>query len=88
MTEAQLQKRIRLDLERRGWLVVKISLCSKPGFPDLIAMGNKERIMFIEIKRKGKKAEPLQLHRHEELFSRGFDIFVIDTWEGYLDIWK
>lgn len=40
----------------------------------------------MEIKSKGEKAEPLQLHRHQELQAHGFTIFVIDTWEQYLQI--
>lgn len=82
--ESKLQTRIRKNLEK-NWYVVKVSICNKPGFPDLMAL-NAGRTMFFEIKSAGKKAKPLQEHRHTELRDRGFQVFVIDTWEQYLHI--
>jgi Holliday junction resolvase len=83
--ESALQKKIRVDLEKSGWFVLKVTICNKPGFPDLTLM-RQGAILFLEIKSVGKKAEPLQLHRHEELQKQGFKVFVIDTWEQYLQV--
>lgn len=83
--ESKLQTRIRKDLEQTHY-VLKISLCNKPGFPDLLVHVGDEKVKYIEVKSKGKKPEPLQLHRHKELQDRGYQVFVIDTWECYLQI--
>lgn len=85
--ESKLQKKIRLDLEKNGWIVVKIKLCSLNGWPDQQAHKN-GRTVFFEIKDKGKKADPLQDYRHQELRWQGFAVFTIDTWELYLKIKK
>lgn len=84
--ESKLQKKIRLDLEKDGWYVVKVMLCNKPGFPDLMPLKNRRQIFFIEVKDKGKKAEPLQEYVHDILRKIGFNVFTIDTWEKYLEL--
>jgi len=82
--ESKLQKKIRIDLEKSGWVVHKVA-SSKPGWPDLEAFCNKVAL-FIEVKAKNKKARPLQEYRHKLLIEQGFMVFVIDTWEQYLAI--
>lgn len=82
--ESKLQTRIRKDLEKDGWYVVKISICNKPGYPDLQAMKSRRRLMYIEVKAPGKKAEPLQEYVHDILRKIGFSVFVIDSWDKYL----
>jgi hypothetical protein len=84
--ESKLQTRIRKDLERDGWYVVKISICNKPGYPDLQAMKSRRRMAYIEVKGPGKKSEPLQEYVHDILRKIGFSVFVIDSWEKYLFI--
>jgi hypothetical protein len=66
---------------------VKIKLCSLNGWPDQQAHKNKKTV-FLEIKDKGKKADPLQDYRHRQLRAQGFAVFTIDTWELYLGIKK
>ena len=85
--ESRLEKRVRLDMEKSGWLMVKVGLCSKPGFPDRICI-HTNRIFFIELKAKGKDASELQKYVHKELRKKGFHVFVIDTWEKYLELKK
>lgn len=86
--ESRLQKKIREDLERDGWLVLKIILCNKNGFPDLVPMKKKGKIFFIEVKRPGEDADELQKIVHAKLRQMGFNVFVIDTWEKYLNLKK
>lgn len=85
MAESKLQRKIISDLRKSGWDVVKIILCNKPGQPDVQA-GKNKRMIFIECKDEDKDAEPLQKYRHKQLISKGFDVFVVDTWEMYLQI--
>jgi Holliday junction resolvase len=84
-SESKLQAKIIHDLKSEGWLVNKIMLCSNQGWPDVEAY-RQRRIIFIEVKSKGKKAAPLQEYRHKQLRDQGFEVYVIDSWEIYLNI--
>lgn len=82
--ESKLQKKIRVDLEKSGWIVHKVD-SSKPGWPDLEAFRNNVAL-FLEVKSVGKKANPLQEYRHKLLREQGFKVFVVDKWEQYVAI--
>lgn len=85
--ESILQRKIIDDLEKLGWIVVKIKLCNLNGFPDLMAMKD-GMVFFIEVKDEGEDAEPLQKERHKMLRAQKFYVFVVDTWGKYLEIKK
>lgn len=70
MTEAQIQRRLIIDLERAGWYVVKLIKTTKNGIPDLICHKD-GRTVYIEVKRPGQKPRPLQSYRHKELADHG-----------------
>jgi len=65
-------------LNKRGYYVVKVSLCNKPGFPDLSVCEGRGVVSYIEVKRPGETADPLQLIRHDELREYGHTITVAD----------
>jgi Holliday junction resolvase len=69
--ESKIQAKLIKQLESEGWYVVKIIQCNKNGFPDLMCLKNGVT-KFIEVKRKGNNATPLQLFRHDELRKKGF----------------
>ena len=50
--------------------------CRK-GTPDRFALVN-GHMVFLEVKRPGKKADPHQLERHAELRSHGATVLVVD----------
>jgi hypothetical protein len=85
MKESQLQSKIIKDLELSGWYVNKVMKSQKAGWPDLEAF-KQSRAIFIETKTTGKTAKPLQQYQHRKLQEQGFQVFVIDTWEQYLQI--
>jgi Holliday junction resolvase len=87
MSEQDIQTAIREKLEKKGWFVVKIMVCSKPGFPDLLCLRNAKTVL-IEVKDKGKIPDPsktlregeaLQLYRHTKLRSMGFEVILTDN---------
>jgi hypothetical protein len=67
----------------RGWYVRRMRYLDRRGCPD--SWFFKEAVLIIiEFKAAGKKPDPQQLRRHNELRERGFDIHVIDNVEdGY-----
>lgn len=85
--ESRLQGRIIEDLEKDGRYPVKIKLCNRNGFPDVMVLNN-GNVLFIEVKDEGEDADPLQLYIHEQLRDQGFNVFIIDTWDKYLALKK
>lgn len=74
--ESEIQHKIIKRYEADGYIVVKITLCSKPGFPDLMLLKD-GKASFVEVKRPGEKPRPLQVHRLKELRRAGFDAIVL-----------
>lgn len=74
--ESAIQRRIVQRYEKEGYLVVKIDLCNKSGFPDLMLLKD-GKASFIEVKRPGCKPRPLQQYRHDQLRRLGFDVAVM-----------
>lgn len=70
MTEAQIQRRLIIDLEKAGWYVIKLIKTTKNGIPDLICHKD-GRTVYIEVKRPEQKPRPLQSYRHKELADHG-----------------
>jgi Holliday junction resolvase len=75
MLESKIQRKIIADLQKKGWLVIKVIQSNAPGFPDLMAL-KEGRVIFLEVKQPGQKPRPLQLYRHEQLRKQGFEVIV------------
>lgn len=74
--ESAIQRKIIERYEAHGYIAVKINLCSKPGFPDLMMLKDGKAV-FIEVKRPGKRPRPLQRYRIDELRKAGFVAIVL-----------
>ena len=84
MTEQQIQKKITTQLEREGYLVLKIIKCNKSGYPDLIAVKENDTL-FVEVKRPKGKLSELQKVRIEDMKKRGINVVV---WTAYKEDFK
>jgi len=82
MLESELEKKIRIDLERKGWLVNKNMLNSRPGWPDRTLV--KDRVVFLELKRPGKDLTKLQRYIHKKIRAHGGEVYTANSWESYL----
>lgn len=80
MAESTIQSKGTSQLEKWGWLTVKIIQCNKNGWPDTQAFRNGKTV-FIEWKDTGKKVadDGLQAYRHMKLRSNGFEVIVADS---------
>lgn len=83
--ESKLQKKVRLYLKRKGWLVVKLNLTSLAGWPDLECIKD-GRTIRIEMKAPGKKPEPLQQYRHAQIKEHGGEVYTVDSMESLLEL--
>jgi Holliday junction resolvase len=74
--ERDIQARIIRRYQKQGYMVVKVILTNKDGFPDLMLL--KDGIAsFIEVKRPDQKPRPLQEYRIKELRENGFEVQVL-----------
>lgn len=78
MSENIVRGRIKRKLHQKGWWVIKITLASIGGWPDLLCL-RMGRIVFIEVKAEGKRPSPLQYAILEKLSSYGFLAFWTDN---------
>jgi hypothetical protein len=76
--EAYLVKRIH----GIGGECEKFSSPMKRSVPDRIITMPGARIIFIELKRFGRKPEPMQERDHQRRREMGFEVRVIDSKEG------
>lgn len=83
MTETQVQKKIRTNLEKQGWYVIRLTVTGVGGMPDLLALKKDKPPLFIEVKKtKGGVTSPLQAYMIRLLISFGFNAMVANSWEA------
>ena len=75
MLESKIQAKIKKELSKQGWIVLRPLQVSKSGYPDLWCLKAGE-VVFIEVKQPGEKPTPLQELRHKELRGEGFKVLV------------
>lgn len=76
--ESAIQSRIIKRLQADGWLCVRLIQTNMNGLPDLLCLRDGQA-RFVEVKRKGERPRPLQVHRHEQLRQQGFEV---DVWDS------
>ena len=72
MSEATYQAKIIKRLEKEGYYVLKLIKTNKNGIPDILALKDGEKPLFIEVKGKMTPISPLQEYRIKELNEQGF----------------
>ncbi len=81
--ESKLQSKILDYLQQEdGWMVNKLVSMSRNGWPDIVAIKNGKTI-WIEVKAKGKKPEPLQENRMKWMAAQGAIVFWCDSFEMF-----
>ena len=69
---SKFQTKIKKELEKNGFKVLKLIRLSENGYPDLLALKD-GKASFIEIKEANDTLKPLQKHRIDELRELGFE---------------
>ena len=78
MREQRIEHQLVRQVSKLGGLALKFVSPGMAGVPDRLLLLPGGKAVFVETKAPGKKPRPLQLHRHEQLRSLGFRVFVID----------
>ena len=82
MGEIAVQKKIKTNLEKKGWYVIRLTVTGVGGMPDLLALKKGEDPLFIEVKKeKGGVVSKLQMYMIKKLKSFGFKAVVANSWE-------
>ena len=82
MLERELEAKFCRRLRQAGAMPLKFVSPGKMGVPDRIVLAPGGRVFFVELKRPGGKARPIQRRVMEEMGSLGFMVHVIDSLQG------
>lgn len=88
MREKIIEKKLAMEVKKRGGISPKFTSPGFDGMPDRLVLFPDGKIAFVEVKAPRKKPTPLQLSRHRLLRELGFRVFVLDDVEqigGILD---
>jgi len=94
--EIVLEARAVKRAKERGWLARKMNGLGYMAWPDRLFIPkplskrhhSRVRPFWVEFKRRGEKATPLQARLHRELTKRGELVYVIDTFEDFCEIFN
>ena len=83
--ETALIEKIKKHIRSLGGKTIKIhqSGFSELGIPDLLIMTPKHGMMMVEVKAKGKKPDPIQLVRIDEIKKAGGRAFWCDGLDSF-----
>ena len=82
MREREIEEHLRLGVKRLGGIAFKFTSPGNAGVPDRLIVLPGNRIYFVELKRPGGEARPLQKMQIGRLRDLGCKVFVIDSKEG------
>lgn len=80
--ERDIEKRVKAYAESKGWLTRKWTSPGHAFVPDQIFITPHGKVIFIEMKREGKKPTLGQIREHEKLRNHNCLVFVIDSVEA------
>ena len=82
MKEKDVERKLKIEVEKAGGLCVKFISPGLSGVPDRIVLFPGGKIAFIELKAPGERVRPLQKVMIEKIRSLGFRVEVIDSKEA------
>ena len=78
MREKQIEQKLVRAVKSRDGICPKLVSPGMDGMPDRLILMPGGRLAFVGLKAPGKKPRPLQLHRHDQLWDLGFEVFLLD----------
>lgn len=78
MREKVIEQQLVEAVKNAGGMCPKFVSPGFDGMPDRIVLLPGSKVAFVEVKSPGKKPRPLQLKRHDQLRSLGFQVYVLD----------
>lgn len=84
--EGKIENFLRRKVLASGGRIRKLRWLDRRGAPDRMIWWPGPVIVFVECKAPGKKPSPLQAREHARLRKDGFDVRIIDSFEGVEDL--
>lgn len=78
MREKLAEQKLVSAVKKSGGICPKFTSPGFDGMPDRIALLPGGRMAFVEVKAMGKKLQPLQKKRKQQLEALDFSVFVVD----------
>ena len=88
MLEKDIEKALVKKVKALGGLCIKFTSPSMMGIPDRIVLLPKGKLGFVELKRQGGKARPIQVKRIKDLEKLEFKVFILDEKENIDEVIK
>lgn len=88
MREKQIEQKLVKEVRAAGGIAPKFTSPGFGGMPDRIVLFPGGRLAFVEVKRRGKKPQPLQQARHGMLRRLGFKVYILDDGEQIPEVLK
>jgi hypothetical protein len=82
VSEKEIEKYLIRRSKELGLLCLKYTNPSLIGFPDRIILLPSGRLIWVELKSKGKKPSAIQLARFSEMKRKGHEVKIIDSKMG------
>lgn len=84
--EKVIETEFKRQAAKRGLLAMKFISQGKIGVPDQIVTGStgsgRPRLIFVELKRPGRRPDPVQVSVHGQLRDHGATVVTIDHLDG------
>ena len=88
MRESDIERRLISAVQKEGGLCLKFAPPGMVGFPDRLVLLPGGLVVFVEVKKPGKKPTNLQVHRHGQLRSLGMRVYLLDDQEQIKNIMR
>ena len=79
MREKQIEKKLIVEVKKKGGICPKWVSPGFDGVPDRIVLLPGRKFGFVEVKAPGERPRPLQVARHKLLQRLGFRVYVLDS---------
>lgn len=91
VSEKAIEKYLVESVRSIGGICLKYSNANMVGYPDRVICLHGGRVVWVELKSKGKKPTKMQTIRQNELASLGHEVHVIDNKpmiDELINIWR
>jgi len=78
-SESSVEQELVAAADAAGGIAVKLNLRGRRGWPDRLVLLPGGVAFFVELKRPGEQAQPLQRHVHNRIRRLGFVVIVVDS---------
>ena len=78
-SEKEIEKYLSRRVKEMGGIALKYSNQNRVGYPDRLVCLHNGKVVWVELKSKGKKQNLIQVCRQKELEAIGHKVYVIDN---------